>query len=61
MVHLMRTVLSRAMKRWSRSWSEAQLERVLHLVALALYEEQAAHRRNDGSFNFIEKATQGNN
>ncbi|XP_013420461.1 E3 ubiquitin-protein ligase UBR2 isoform X2 [Lingula anatina] len=60
MLHIMKTVLHRTAATWSRSWSEAQLERVLHLIGLALHEDRRAHDRGEESFNFVEKAMKGN-
>lgn len=56
MLHIIRLVLSRAMAAKSRSFSELQLEKVLHLIGLAIHEERSAHEKGESSFRFTEKA-----
>uniref|UniRef100_A0A0L8GI50 E3 ubiquitin-protein ligase n=1 Tax=Octopus bimaculoides TaxID=37653 RepID=A0A0L8GI50_OCTBM len=58
MIHIMTIVLSRTAAERSRSWSETQFERVLHLIGLALHEQKAAYENNE-PFEFLAKATKG--
>lgn len=60
MMHIMRTVLKRIVAPRSRSRSDAQCEKVLHLIALALHEDM--HRQDDsgnGPFTFFVRAKTG--
>jgi E3 ubiquitin-protein ligase UBR2 len=59
MIHILRLVLSRTCATRSRSWSEMQLEKILHLIGLALHEERRAFDNGDTYFKFIEKTTSG--
>eukprot|EP00106_Octopus_bimaculoides_P013402 XP_014780844.1 PREDICTED: E3 ubiquitin-protein ligase UBR2-like [Octopus bimaculoides] len=56
MIHIMTIVLSRTAAERSRSWSETQFERVVHLIGLALHEQKAAYENNE-PFEFLAKAT----
>ncbi|XP_036362992.1 E3 ubiquitin-protein ligase UBR2 isoform X2 [Octopus sinensis] len=56
MIHIMTIVLSRTAAERSRSWSETQFERVMHLIGLALHEQKAAYENNE-PFEFLAKAT----
>ncbi|KAI0239314.1 E3 ubiquitin-protein ligase UBR2 [Lamellibrachia satsuma] len=59
LLYLLRILLKRTAAKRSRSWSETQFEKVLHLIGLALYEEQRMHNAGQ-HFGFIEKATTDN-
>ncbi|KAL5008356.1 hypothetical protein ScPMuIL_013937 [Solemya velum] len=61
MMHIFHLILNRTGATRSRSWSEAQLERVFHLIGLALHEQLRALKENDVSFHFLTKATVENN
>ncbi|XP_049790695.1 E3 ubiquitin-protein ligase UBR2 [Schistocerca nitens] len=43
MLHIMKTVLERSINLRARSFSEAQLHKVLHLIGYALHEEEQKH------------------
>lgn len=53
MFHIMKLILDRALNLDSKSFSEGQLHRVLHLIGYALYEEEKQHL---DSFNFTENS-----
>ncbi|XP_052769327.1 E3 ubiquitin-protein ligase UBR2-like isoform X1 [Mya arenaria] len=53
MIFLMELVLSRAAAVRSRSLSETQLERVLHLICLGLHEQKRAVEEGNRSFDFL--------
>ncbi|XP_076464873.1 E3 ubiquitin-protein ligase UBR2-like isoform X2 [Babylonia areolata] len=55
MMHLFSTILDRTAASRSRSWSEAQFERVLYLIGLGLHEQSAALRSGDTSFTFLQR------
>lgn len=56
MLYLMHLLLSRTAAKRSRSWSEGQLDRILHLIGLALLEQRQAINEGDHSFDFLSKA-----
>ncbi|XP_005107156.1 E3 ubiquitin-protein ligase UBR2 isoform X1 [Aplysia californica] len=56
MIHLLSIVLRRTAAPRSRSWSEAQFDRVLFIIGLALHEQIRAYERGDRSFQFLSKA-----
>ncbi|XP_053394416.1 E3 ubiquitin-protein ligase UBR2-like isoform X2 [Mercenaria mercenaria] len=56
MIYLMELILSRAAASRSRSLSETQLERILHLIGLALHEQRRAITDGNNSFDFLSKA-----
>jgi E3 ubiquitin-protein ligase UBR2 len=56
---IIKLILKRTAAARSRSWSENQFEKVLHLVGLALHEDKRSYDKGEGAFYFIEKATRG--
>ncbi|KAI1301491.1 E3 ubiquitin-protein ligase UBR2 [Halotydeus destructor] len=61
MLHMIHLVLSRTLSTYSISFSETQLEKSLHLIGLALHEEDRylkKDRENEIEFRFTEPATQ---
>ncbi|XP_025104421.1 E3 ubiquitin-protein ligase UBR2-like isoform X2 [Pomacea canaliculata] len=60
MMHILSTILMRTAATRSRSWSEAQFERVLYLIGMALNEQIAALNSGDQSFLFLRKGVQEN-
>lgn len=56
MIHIMELILTRTAAQRSRSWSEAQFERILHLIGLALHEQKIAIKKGE-IFDFLRKAT----
>ncbi|XP_064624216.1 E3 ubiquitin-protein ligase UBR2-like isoform X2 [Lineus longissimus] len=59
MIFIMKLILMRTAATRSRSWSENQFEKVLHLIGLALHEDKKSYDKGEGAFCFIEKATRG--
>ncbi|KAK3092305.1 hypothetical protein FSP39_001069, partial [Pinctada imbricata] len=59
MLVIMHLILQRSVAARSRSWSEAQLDRVLHLIGLALHEQKTAVMSGNPTFDFISKAVRG--
>nr|KAG5712905.1 hypothetical protein BaRGS_007502 [Batillaria attramentaria] len=60
MMQILNTILSRTSAARSRSWSEAQFERVLYIIGLALHEQIAAIKNGDKSFLFLHRAVAEN-
>ncbi|XP_048259504.1 E3 ubiquitin-protein ligase UBR2-like isoform X2 [Haliotis rufescens] len=60
MLHIMRVVLTRTAAQRSRSWSEAQFERILYIIGIALHEQRRAIDMNNTSFDFLNKAVKEN-
>ncbi|XP_063428523.1 E3 ubiquitin-protein ligase UBR2-like isoform X1 [Mytilus trossulus] len=56
MVHIMHLILQRTVAVRSRSWSEAQVDRVLHLIGLALHEQRRATTEGNHNFDFLARA-----
>ncbi|XP_070180013.1 E3 ubiquitin-protein ligase UBR2-like isoform X1 [Littorina saxatilis] len=56
-LHVLSMVLSRTAAARSRSWSEAQFERVLYIIGLGLHEQMEALESHDSSFQFLQRAT----
>ncbi|XP_060067571.1 E3 ubiquitin-protein ligase UBR2-like isoform X1 [Ylistrum balloti] len=56
MLYLMHLLLQRTAAKRSRSWSEGQLDRILHIIGLALLEQRRATNEGDHSFDFLSKA-----
>lgn len=40
MIHMVHTILSRTLNTYSPSWSETQFEKILHIIGVALHEEE---------------------
>ena len=59
MMEIMHLILQRSVATRSRSWSEAQLDRLLHLIGLALHEQKRCIMAGNFSFDFIARATKG--
>ncbi|GFO34713.1 E3 ubiquitin-protein ligase ubr2 [Plakobranchus ocellatus] len=60
MIEILTVVLKRTAAPRSRSWSEAQFDRVLFIIGMALHEQLRASKNNDQSFNFLMKAIKRN-
>ncbi|XP_060594831.1 E3 ubiquitin-protein ligase UBR2-like isoform X1 [Ruditapes philippinarum] len=56
MIYLMELILTRAAATRSRSLSETQLERILHLIGIALHEQRRAITDGNTEFDFLSKA-----
>jgi len=52
-LYALRLVLSRSTSKWSKSWSESQLEKVLFLIDVGLNEERA-----DAEFGFLSRLSE---
>ncbi|XP_074663047.1 E3 ubiquitin-protein ligase UBR2-like [Tubulanus polymorphus] len=61
MIYLIKIILKRTAATRSRSWSETQFEKTLHLIGLALYEDKRQYDNGERAFCFVEKATVGAN
>ncbi|XP_059148021.1 E3 ubiquitin-protein ligase UBR2-like isoform X2 [Physella acuta] len=61
MIHLLSIVLRRTAAPRSRSWSEAQFDRVLFIIGLALHEQIRAIEVGNKSFIFLSKAMRSPN
>ncbi|XP_061173944.1 E3 ubiquitin-protein ligase UBR2-like isoform X1 [Saccostrea echinata] len=59
MVHILSLILQRSVATRSRSWSETQLDRILHLIGLALHEQRRNIQDGHHGFDFIGKAMRG--
>ncbi|XP_048736873.2 E3 ubiquitin-protein ligase UBR2-like isoform X4 [Ostrea edulis] len=59
MIHILSLILQRSVAMRSRSWSETQLDRVLHLIGLALHEQKRSIQDGNIAFDFIGKALKG--
>lgn len=59
LVHILSLILQRSVAVRSRSWSETQLDRVLHLIGLALHEQRRNIHEGNHNFDFIGKALKG--
>ncbi|KAL8590352.1 hypothetical protein ACOMHN_006468 [Nucella lapillus] len=55
LLNILSTILDRTAATRSRSWSEAQFERVLYLMGVALHEQGAALQSGDTSFQFLQR------
>ncbi|BFZ11988.1 hypothetical protein BsWGS_15028 [Bradybaena similaris] len=60
MIHVMTIVLRRTAAPRSRSWSEAQFDRVLFLIGLALHEQIRSIESGNQDFEFLTKALRKN-
>ncbi|KAH9509159.1 E3 ubiquitin-protein ligase ubr2 [Bulinus truncatus] len=56
MIHILTIVLKRTAAPRSRSWSEAQFDRVLFIIGLALHEQIRSIESGDKPFEFLSKA-----
>ena len=56
MIHIMELILARTVATRSRSWSEAQMERILHLIGLALHEQKSAIETGNHEYEFLSRA-----
>ncbi|CAL1548723.1 unnamed protein product, partial [Lymnaea stagnalis] len=59
MIHVLSIVLRRTAAPRSRSWSEAQFDRVLFIIGLALHEQVRAQETGAKPFEFLFKAMKG--
>ncbi|KAK3764043.1 hypothetical protein RRG08_046512 [Elysia crispata] len=60
MINILTIVLRRTAAPRSRSWSEAQFDRVLFIIGMALHEQLRASENGDQSFSFLTKAIKKN-
>ena len=60
MLHLMKLVLKRADNHKSRCFSESQLQKVLHLIGMALVEEERLKKNETSTFIFTKRASEVN-
>ncbi|XP_041351534.1 E3 ubiquitin-protein ligase UBR2-like isoform X2 [Gigantopelta aegis] len=56
MFHIFKMVLTRTAAQRSRSWSEAQFERILYIIGIALHEQKRAFKEGNTSYDFLTKA-----